>query len=71
MLESPTCDSSSLVPCLHEEADTRMFVHAADASNRGHKKSIIRIVDTLVVVLAVYVVQHLGVDELWQDFAVD
>ena len=54
VLVSPACDSSSLAPCLHEEVDTRMFVHAADAASRGHKKIIIRSVDTDVVVLAVY-----------------
>lgn len=47
-----------------------MFVHAADAANSGHKKSTIRTVDTDVVVLAIYVVQQLGVDELWIDFVV-
>ena len=64
MLASPTRDSSTLAPCLHEEADTRMFVHAADAASGGHKNIIIRTVDTDVVVLAVYVVQQPGVDEL-------
>ena len=70
VLVSPACDSSSLAPCLHEEVDTRMFVHAADAASRGHKKIIIRSVDTDIVVLAVYVVQQLGGDELWLDFGI-
>ena len=70
VLVSPAHDSSSLALCLHEEADTRTFVHAADAVSRGHKKIIICTVDTDNVVPAVYVVQQLGVDELWQNFGV-
>ena len=70
VLVSPARDSSSLASCLHEEADTRMFVHAADAASRVHKKIIIHTVDSDVGVLALYVVQQLGVDELWQDFGV-
>ena len=54
VLVSLACDSSSLAPCLHEEADTRMLVHAA--ASRGHKKIIIHTIDTDVVVLAGYVV---------------
>ena len=46
-----------------------MFVHAADAASRGHKKIIVRTVDTDIVVLAVSVFE-LGVDELWLDFGV-
>lgn len=56
VLLSPDRDEiSSLSPCLHEEADTRMFVHAADAANSGHNKITIRSVDTDVVVLAISV----------------
>ena len=29
---------SSLVPCLHEEANTRMFAHATEAAKRAYKK---------------------------------
>ncbi len=31
----PTQDTGNLAPCDHEEADTRMFVHVADAVNKG------------------------------------
>ena len=64
VLVCPARDISSLAPCSHEEADTRMFVHAAEAANRGHMKIIILTVDTDVVVLAISVVHQLGVDEL-------
>ena len=30
----PACNMSSLAPCLHEEADTRMFAHATEAAKR-------------------------------------
>ena len=70
VLVSPVRDTSSLAPCLHEEADTRMFVHAADAASRGRKKIIVRTVDTDVVVLAVSVFGQLGEDELWLDLGV-
>ena len=47
-----------------------MFVHAADAVNRGHKKIVVRTVDTDNVVLAVSVFEQLGLDELRLDFCV-
>ena len=29
---------TNLSPCLHEEADTRLLLHAADAVKKGHRK---------------------------------
>ena len=40
-----------LTPCHQEEANTRMFLHAFDASNASTKKIMIRTVDTDVVVI--------------------
>lgn len=34
---------SRLVPCDHEEADTRMILHLADAVNEGFHKILLRI----------------------------
>ena len=31
-------DVSALAPCSHEEADTRMFLHAKDAAEKGHRR---------------------------------
>ena len=42
-----------LSPCTHEEADTRMLLHAADGVTQGMKRITIKTVDTDVVVLAV------------------
>lgn len=53
---------ASIGPCTHEEADTRMLVHAAHA---GYSKVMIRTVDTDVVVIAVACWQHLNLEELW------
>ncbi|KAK3734169.1 hypothetical protein QZH41_005852 [Actinostola sp. cb2023] len=50
---------SSLAPCKHEEADTRMLLHAADAVQSGHNKILLRTVDTDVLVLAVACVQKI------------
>ena len=46
-------DVSSLAPCTHEEADTRIFLHVKDAVQHDHSKITIRTVDTDVVVLAI------------------
>ncbi len=63
-------DTSSLAPCTHEEADTRMFLHLEDAVRDGHNKVSIRTVDTDVVVLAVTSAQRLNLAELWIAFGV-
>jgi len=46
-------DTSHLAPCDHEEVDTRMILHIADAVNKGFKKILLHTVDTDVVVLSV------------------
>jgi hypothetical protein len=50
---------SDLALCTHEEADTRMFVHAVDAVRQGSKQIVIRIVDSDVLVLAIALVLQL------------
>jgi len=49
----PPQATNYLAPCDHEEADTRMILHLADAVNKGLKKISICTVDTDVVVLSV------------------
>ena len=63
-----TYTSERLSPCSHEEADTRMMVHVADAVDKGHNSIMIHTVDTDVVVLAVAAVHTLGIKELWVSF---
>ena len=65
----PLQDLDSLSPCSHEEADTRMLLHANHAAHHGHHKIPIWTVDTDVVILAVYVAQVVGSQcELWLAF---
>ena len=35
VLVCPACDMSSLAPCLHEEADTRMFARATETAKKA------------------------------------
>ena len=64
----PTRDTTSIAPCDHEEADTRIMLHIADAVGRGYSKILVRIVETGVVVLAEATVMKLGVSEVWVAF---
>ena len=57
-------DLGVFAPFTHEETDTRLMVHALDAS-RGHRRVRIRSNDTDVVVLAISVVSILQADEVW------
>ena len=42
----------NLAPFTHEEEDTRMVLHAAEAVQEGHRKIVLRTVDTDVLVLS-------------------
>ena len=63
-------DTSELSPCNHEEADTRLLLHAADAAKCGFEKLMLRTVDTDVVVLAIAFFHELPLSELWVAFGV-
>jgi len=63
-------DVSSLSPCPQEEADTRMFLHVADALEKGYRKVMIRTVDTDVLILAVYAASFATDAEIWLAFGV-
>jgi len=56
---------SALDPCSHEEADTRMLLHAAHAAANGHGRIMIKTVDTDVVVVAIACFERLRASELW------
>ena len=64
----PPQDTSGLDPCNHEELDTRMFVHLADAVTKGFNKVLLNTVDTDVVVLTVAAAASINVQELWVAF---
>ena len=61
-------DISSLAPCTHEEADTRMLPHAVDSASKRYLRTILRTVDTDVLVLAVSTVVSLQDTEIWVAF---
>ena len=61
-------DFSALMPCSHEEADTRICVHVNDIANKGSSKVMIFTVDTDVVVLAVSLYNEIDLQELWVAF---
>ena len=54
-----------LSPCTHEEADTRIFLHAKQASEQGHSNICIRSTDTDVIVIAVSLFPYLDLEKLW------
>ena len=58
-------DLTSLAPCSHEKADTRLLRHVADAGQKGIRRVAIRTVDTDVVALAVASFSNINPDELW------
>ena len=62
---------SEITPCSHEEADTRIFVHARHAAKEGNRVIMIKANDTDVLVIAVTVfptLQEFGVTQLWIAF---
>lgn len=64
-------NTQGLMPCNHEEADTRMFVHARHAVVEGIKSVMIKANDTDVLVIGISVLsslQNLGLENLWIDF---
>jgi len=68
VLSIPSRDTSLLATCSHEEADTRMILHLADAVNQGFQKILLGRVDADVVVLAVAAVAKIEIQELWVAF---
>ncbi|KAL8609398.1 hypothetical protein ACOMHN_019888 [Nucella lapillus] len=65
VLTNMEIDTSTLCPCSHEEADTRMMLHLCQAADEGHTKAFLRTVDSDVVVLAVSLFGDLDLSELW------
>ena len=55
---------SNLEPCNHEEADTRLFVHAQDAALTNMQNVIIIGNDTDIVVIALYIFCDLKIEQL-------
>ena len=51
--------SRQMIPCDHEEADTRLLVHVIDSLNAGCSTCLVRTVDTDVVVILIGMFHHL------------
>ena len=66
----PDQDVSALAPCTQEEADSRMFLHVAAATSCGHRRIVVRTMDSDVVVLAVsaFIALENQITELWVAF---
>ena len=57
-----------LAPCTHEEADTRIFLHAWNAARDGHKSLMIEANDTDTVVIALSLMSSftaMGLEKMW------
>ena len=57
----------AVAPCSHDEADTRVFVHARDATSQGSKPITVKANDTDVIIIAVSTMpslQKLGLQKL-------
>ena len=61
-------DLTGLVPCSHEEADIRLFLHVADAVKKGYMKLLVRTIDTDIVVAAIATLNRTKPEELWVAF---
>ena len=59
---------NEISPCSHEEADSRLMLHSANAVSNGFAKIMIRTVDTDVVVLAAAHFSNIKSQEMWIDF---
>ena len=68
VLSSAPCDLARLMSCKHEEAETRVFVHASDGAEHGMNRILPRTVDTYVVVIGISMAQKNGCGSLWFAF---
>ena len=59
-----------IMPCDHEEADTRTMLHAAHMKQQGTDSVVVRTNDTDVLILATYTQALLGFNEFWLSFGV-
>ncbi|KAE8740339.1 hypothetical protein FOCC_FOCC014156 [Frankliniella occidentalis] len=62
-------DVDGLAPCNHEEADTRLMLHAKQAATHGFARVMVRTTDSDVVVLSVWATQEVSsLEELWLSY---
>ena len=61
-------NEQELSSCTHEEVDTWMLLHDADSAKQGCKRTLVRMVDTDVVVLAASSTNKLTCEQLIVSF---
>ena len=66
VLSNKNWDLTSLQPCNHSEADTRILLHLAHA--HGKAGSYVRTIDSDVVDLTIRFFEYLSLSELWVGF---
>ena len=54
---------TDIVPCNHQEPDTRIILHALHYSNDGHRRILLRSVDTDVVARSIATFRALSINE--------
>ena len=59
-----------LRPCNHEEFDTRVMFHAANAVSHGYQRILIIANDTNIIVLGISFFSDIGADKLWVSFGI-
>ncbi len=77
ILRNPSADDTvnaqteyPLYPCNHEEFDTRVLLHAANASSQGYNRILIIANDTDVIVLAISFFTEIAAEKLWVTFGI-
>ena len=65
VLTNIPCDTTTLQPGNHSEANTRINLHLVHAAQQGHTMAYVQPVDSDVVVLAIRFFQKLRLTELW------
>ena len=65
-----TISLAGMVPCSHEETDTRIFVHARYATEAGSIVIMVKAsgTDVVIAVSVLQVLQELGLQQLWVAF---
>ncbi len=58
-----------LYECNHEEADTRMVLHAEHQVKSGYRKILVKSPDTDVIVLFISLFSKIGAEEIWVEVA--
>ena len=57
-----------LSPCNHEEFDTRVMLHAANAASQGYKRILIIANDTDIIVLGISFFSEINTEKMWVSF---